>query len=177
MIEDIRRRIDEFLTGLMAEALRAVDCRSPPYGCSSVPLSEAVRGEVQVSHVCGNPDANYLLRAFGDTLHMQIQLNVYRLVVVYIIPAHGALDSSALQPRFARWEIGANHAGWRIGWRDTVDVETAGARRVEVYCYAMLPEDFLQCENHQLYWMNDVVQMTRALLLESKRIDVRLSPD
>lgn len=177
MICDIRRRIDEFLTGLMAEALRAVDYRSPPYGCPSAPLAEAVRGEVQVGHICGNPDANYLLRAFGDVLQMQIQLNVYRLVIVYSIPARGALDCSALQPRFTRWEIGANHAGWRIGWRDTVDVDNAVARRVEVYCYAMLPEDFLQCERHQLYWMNDVVQMTRALLLESRRIDVRLSPD
>ena len=39
-----------------------------------------------VSHVLGNAEATYLIEAFGERLTIQIQLNVYRLVVVYRIP-------------------------------------------------------------------------------------------
>ncbi len=175
MIEHIRKQIDHFLTGSMAAALRAVECRTPAPGSAPIAEKEAVGCEVLVGHVLGSPDARYLLRAFGETLQMQIQLNVYRLVVVYVVPVHGALDCSALQPRFVRWETGANHAGWRIGWRDTVDADKTSERRVEVYGYAMLPEAFLESDQHRLYWMNDIVQMTRAFFLEARRIDVRLS--
>ncbi len=108
-------------------------------------------------------------------MELSVQLNVYRLVIVYRIPVVGAMDDEALRPRFARWEIGANDAGWKVGWRNTVDEIDTSVRRVEVYCYAALPEDFLESERHQLYWITDIVQMTRAFILESKRIDVRLS--
>ena len=35
-----------------------------------------------------------------------------------------------------------------------------------MYCYAFLPLDFLEDERHQLYWITDVVQITRSFLLE-----------
>jgi hypothetical protein len=125
---------------------------------------------VDVSHVLGTPDAAYSVKAFGDVLRMTIQLNVYRLVLVYSLPAHHAQESEALKPHFARC-----HAGWRIGWRDTVLLERFETRTAEVYCYAMLPTDFLTSPHHQLYWINDIVQMTQALFLQCRRIGLRLS--
>lgn len=74
-----------------------------------------------------------------------------------------------------RWEIGASHAGWNIGWRDTVHGH--GDRTAEIYCYAMPPVDFLSSPHHQLYWINDIVQMTQSLFLECQRMDLRLSQD
>ena len=56
--------------------------------------------------------ARYRIEALGSRLELYLQLNVYRLVVVYLIPAQGTLDSAALQPHFARWAIGATDAGW-----------------------------------------------------------------
>lgn len=172
MFDDIRRDIDQFLTGPMLESFRSVDYQTPAYGCPSMSPADAFLAKVSIGHICGSPEARYLMHALGAELELSVQLNVYRLVVVYHIPATGALDCAALKPRFERWEIGATNAGWKIGWRDAI--EASNERHVEVYCYAMLPFDFLNNAHHQLYWMNDIVQMTRSLLLEAKRIDVRL---
>lgn len=174
MFDDIRRNIDQFLTGPMLDAFQRVDYQTPAYGCPSVSPADAFRAKVSVGHITGSPEARYRLHALGAELELTVQLNVYRLVVVYHIPATGALDCPGLKPRFERWEIGATNAGWKIGWRDAIDASSA--HWVEVYCYAMLPFDFLNNAHHQLYWINDIVQMTRSLLLEAKRIDVRLPP-
>lgn len=172
MFDDIRRSTDEFLTGPMLASLRSVDYETPAYGCPSIDPRNALRSKVSVGHICGSPEARYLLHALDAELELSVQLNVYRLVVVYRVPAVGALDCLGLKPRFERWEIGATNAGWKIGWRDTID--HSNDRRVEIFCYAMLPMDFLNNAYHQLYWMNDIVQMTRSLLLEAKRMDIRL---
>ena len=120
------------------------------------------------AHVTGTPDARFLIEELGCYLELSVQLNVYRLVVVYRILAQGSLDSAALQPQFARWAIGATDAGWKIGWRDAMNSSSAVTRAIEVYCYASLPVDFLENEYHQLYWITDVVQMTRSFLIEGK---------
>jgi hypothetical protein len=178
MYETIRGKIDDLLTGPFVEAFKAVDCRVPDYGSCSLPAAEAFQAKVRVGHVTGTPDARFLIQALGNSLALYIQLNVYRLVVVYRVPADGTLDSAALQPRFARWAIGAADAGWKLGWRDAIDAEREIARFIEVYCYAALPTDFLEDERHQLYWIIDVVQMTRSFLLEARRAGVDLpSPD
>jgi hypothetical protein len=174
-ISDIQGKIDGFLVGPMAESLRSVDYRFIDYDQPPIPISEAARAHVQIAHASGSPQALYLVNALHQQLRMQIQLNVYRLVIVYSIPQSEALDADALRARFSRWELGANHAGWNIGWRDAVDAENAATEITEIYCYAMLPWDFLESDAHQLYWMNDIVQMTRALFLEARRISVRLS--
>lgn len=120
------------------------------------------------------PEARYLVQGLGSQLELYVQLNVYRLVVVYRIPAQGTWDSGALQPRFARWAIGATDAGWTIGWRDAIEADDQKGRAIEVYGYASLPIDFLKNEHHQLYWITDVVQMTRSFLIEARRAGVNL---
>jgi hypothetical protein len=74
---------------------------------------------------------------------MQLQLNVHRLVVVYRVPAREALDAATLAVRLDRWRIGAEHAGWKFGWRDA-------PHYVETYCYAFAGPDFLEDEQQQL---------------------------
>ena len=86
-------------------------------------------------------------------------------MVVYRLPGQGTVDSSALQPRFARWALGAENAGWTVGWRDALEEDEA--RWIEVYCYASLPLDFLADERHQLYWITDIAQMTRSFIIEA----------
>jgi hypothetical protein len=130
---------------------------------------------VVLRHVRGACDAQYRIAAFGDTLTLLAQLNAYRFVVVYRVPAGTDLEVAALEARFARWQTGAALAGWKIGWRDTVDPFEKTQRYIEVYAYAMLPEDFLWNELHQLYWRNDAVQMTRAFMIEAQRFGVPLS--
>jgi hypothetical protein len=56
-----------------------------------------------------------------------------------------------------------------------VSLDPSEAAAIYQNCYAMLPVDFLTSPHHQLYWINDVVQMTRALLLECRRIGLRIS--
>jgi hypothetical protein len=175
LFHELRRAIDAFLIGPMAEGLGAVECKAPSPSEEPPSISSASAAKVEVSHILGTPDAAYSIRAFGDELSMKIQLNVYRLVLVYSLPAHQAQDSEALKPRFARWELGAGHAGWHVGWRDSVLLEDAERRTAEIYCYAMLPTDFLVLPHHQLYWINDIVQMTKSLFLECRRIGLRLS--
>src|SRR5439155_5063236 len=63
-------------------------------------------------------DATYLVNSFRDELLMQLQLNVHRLVVVYRVPGLDALDANTLAVRLERWRLGAEHAGWKFGWRD-----------------------------------------------------------
>ena len=129
----------------------------------------------------GASDATYLINAFGEELLMQLQLNVHRLVVVYRVPALDALDASTLAVRLERWRIGAEHAGWKFGWRDAPIIERPGVdapghRYVETFCYAFAAPDFLENETEQLYWRTDIVQMTRYYMLEAARCGVRLSP-
>jgi len=175
MYENIRNKIDELLAGPFVQAFKAVDCETPKYDSARLSAAEACRATVRIGHVAGTPDARYLIQGLGAQLELYLQLNVYRLVVVYRIPAQGTLDSSALQPRFARWSIGAADAGWTIGWRDAIDPGDETKRFIEVYGYASLPVDFLDDERHQVYWITDVVQMTRSFLLEARRAGVVLA--
>ena len=132
-----------------------------------------------------NPDLNFSSADFGliktktgGGRTMQVQLNAYRFVVLYRVPAAAGIDVAGLEARFGRWRTGAAHVGWQIGWRDAADPFEAETRYVEVYAYAMLQEDFLWNKLHQLYWRTDIVQMTRAFMLEARRFNVKLAtPD
>src|SRR5579884_3476236 len=173
-----QQRTEEFLTGQMLEALRAVEYALPSFDVAPVEiaLAEAARGRVEIRHVRGASDATYLVQAFGDELLMQLQLNVHRFVVVYRVPAQGALDATSLAVHLERWRLGAEHAGWKFGWRDAPIAGDAARRWVETYCYAFAAPDFLENEPEQLYWRSDIVQMTRYYMLEAARCGVRLSP-
>ncbi len=177
-ITEAQRRTEDFLTGQMLDALRAVEYRLPSFDTEpvDVALADAACARVEIRHVRGASDATYLVQAFGDELLMQLQLNVHRLVVVYRVPALGALDATSLAVHLERWRIGAEHAGWRFGWRDAPIPGAAGRRWVETYCYAFAAADFLENEPEQLYWRSDIVQMTRYYMLEAARCGVRLSP-
>lgn len=177
MIE-ARQRIEEFLTGQMLDALRAVEYELPSFDTApvEVALAEMGRARVEIRHVRGAADATYIVRAFGDELLMQLQLNVHRFVVVYRVPALGALDASSLAVHLERWRIGAEHAGWKFGWRDAPLPGDGGRRWVETYCYAFAAANLLENEPEQLYWRTDIVQMTRYYMLEAARCGVRLSP-
>jgi hypothetical protein len=177
-LETAQQQIEAFLTGQMLEALRSVDYAMPPLAAApqSVALAEVARARVELSHVRGASDAIYLVTAFGDELLMQVQLNVWRLVVVYRVPASQAVDAANLASRLERWRIGAEHAGWRIGWREMARPDEAEERLVETYCYATAAEDFLDRPRCQLYWRTDIVQMTRYFMLEARRCGVPLSP-
>jgi hypothetical protein len=176
-MDDAQQRTDVFLAEDMPEALRAVEIKPPPYAerAQANAIAEMASAKVVLRYVHGTCDAQYRVTAFDDTLTLYVQLNVYRFVVVYRIPAGIDLEVAALEARFARWQTGAALADWKIGWRDTIDPFEKTQRYIEVYAYAMLPEDFLWNEPHQLYWRNDVVQMTRAFMIEAQRFSVPLS--
>jgi hypothetical protein len=177
-IEQAQERAEAFLIGQMLDALRAVEYRWPRFdeAPQSVALAEAVLAQVAVRHVRGASDALYLVAAFDDELLMQLQLNVWRLVVVYSVPASPALDALTLAARLERWRLGAEHAGWTIGWREAASPQEAGQRFVETYCYAAAAPDFLENALQQLYWRTDIVQMTRYFMLEARRCAIALSP-
>jgi hypothetical protein len=177
-IAEAQQRIEEFLTGQMLEALRSVEYELPSFDSEppETSLAAAARSRVEVRHVRGAADATFLVRAFGDELLMQLQVNVHRLVVVYRCPARSALDASSLAVHLERWRIGAEHAGWKFGWRDAPVAEDPSRRWVETYCYAFGEPDFLENEPQQLYWRTDIVQMTRYFMLEAVRCGFRLSP-
>ena len=177
-IAEAQRRTEEFLTGQMLQALRAVEYRLPSFDAEPDPLdlTAAARATVEIRHVRGASDATYLVGAFGDELLMQLQLNVHRLVVVYRVPGLRALDASSLAVHLDRWRLGAEHAGWKFGWRDAPVADDGGRRYVETYCYAFAAPDFLENEPEQLYWRTDITQMTRYYILEAARCGVRLSP-
>jgi hypothetical protein len=164
-IAEAQRRTEDFLTGQMLEALRAVEYQLPSFDAEpgDASLAEAACGRVALRHVRGASDAAYLVQAFGDELLMQLQLNIHRLVVVYRVPALDALDASSLAVHLDRWRLGAEHAGWKFGWRDA-PIPAFGA------------PNFLEDECEQLYWRTDIVQMTRYYMLEAARCAVRLSP-
>lgn len=175
-LDDAIRQTEEFLTRQMPRSLRAVeyDMPDPTLDPAPVDLDAAARAEVAIAHVRGASDAVYRIRAFGDELTMRLQLNVRRFVVVYTIPVLAPVDSATIAPHFERWQAGAGHAGWLIGWRDAVEPHNRDVRSVECYAYAMLVEDFLSNPLQQLYWRTDIVQMTRAFMLEAHRAQVPL---
>ena len=177
-IGEAQRRTEEFLTGQMLDALRAVEYALPSFDVAPVEttLAAAARGRVEIRHLRGAADATYLVEAFGDELLMQLQLNVHRLVVVYRVPALDALDASTLAVHLERWRLGAEHAGWKFGWRDAPLAGDPGRRWVETYCYAFAAADFLENGPEQLYWRADIVQMTRSYMLEAARAGISLSP-
>ncbi|MBV9826529.1 MAG: hypothetical protein JO001_12800 [Alphaproteobacteria bacterium] len=177
-IAEAQRRTEEFLTGQMLDALRKVEYQLPSFDTAPEPVTieEVARSTVEIRHVRGASDATFLVQAFGDELLMQLQLNVHRLVVVYRCPALDALDASTMAVHLERWRIGAEHAGWKFGWRDAPLVGDSGRRWVETYCYAFGAPDFLENEPQQLYWRTDIIQMTRYYMLEAARCGIRLSP-
>jgi hypothetical protein len=162
----------------MLYALHAVEYELPSFDTEprDVELTDVARSHVEIRYVRGASDASYLVHAFGDELLMQLQLNVHRLVVVYRVPARETLDASILAVRLERWRLGAEHAGWKFGWRDAPIAGGSGRRYVETYCYALAGSDFLEDEAQQLYWRTDIVQMTRYYMLEAKHSGIRLSP-
>jgi len=177
-IAEAQRRTEDFLTGQVLEALGAVEYELPSFDAEprDVDLAAVARAGVEIRHVRGASDATYLVHAFGDELLMQLQLNVHRLVVVYRVPAGDALDAATLAVHLERWRLGAEHAGWKFGWRDAPVAGDSGRRYLETYCYAFAGTDFLEDEPQQLYWRTDIVQMTRYYMLEAARCGVRLSP-
>jgi hypothetical protein len=177
-IAEAQQRTELFLTGQMIEALQAVEYELPSFETETreVQLGDVARSRVQIRHVRGASDATYLVNSFGDELLMQLQLNVHRLVVVYRVPALDALDANTLAVRLERWRLGAEHAGWKFGWRDAPIVGDPGRRYVETYCYAFAGRDFLEDEAQQLYWRTDIVQMTRYFMIEAAHSGIRLSP-
>jgi hypothetical protein len=177
-IVEAQHRTEDFLTIQMVEALRTVEYQVPSFDSEPHPLdlAAAARSAVDIRHVLGAADASYMVSAFGDELLMQLQLNVHRLVVVYRLPGVGALDATTLAVHLERWRIGAEHAGWKFGWRDAPTTDRGDRRYVETYCYAFASPDFLENESEQLYWRTDIVQMTRYFMLEAGRCGVRLSP-
>jgi hypothetical protein len=176
--DEAQQKIEDVLTAQMPEALRAVEYALPAFDVEPSPatLTEAARAHVAFRHVRGASDCTYLVHAFGDELLMQLQLNVFRLVVVYRVPAVGPHDAATLGSRLARWRIGAEHAGWKIGFRDATSPRMPNEPYVEAYCYAMAAPDFLEDELQQLFWRTDIVQMTRYFMLEMIRSGIRLSP-
>jgi hypothetical protein len=179
-LSDAQHQTDIFLSRHLLDALRSVEMRHVPFAAQAPAssLEDMACTPVEIAYVHGSADALYRLRAYGETLTMQVQLNAYRFVVLYRVPAAAGIDVAGLEARFGRWQTGAAHVGWRIGWRDAADPFDPQARYVEVYCYAMLPQDFLWNELHQLYWRTDIVQMTRAFILEARRFAVSLEvPD
>ena len=177
-IAEAQRRTEQFLTGQTLEALRAVEYELPSFDTEpvTIELADVVDSRVEIRHVRGASGATYLVNAFGDELLMQLQLNVHRLVVVYRVPALHALDASTLAARLERWRIGAEHAGWKFGWRDAPVTGDPSRRYVETYCYAFAGTDFLEDEPQQLYWRTDIVQMTRYYMIEAGQGGIRLSP-
>jgi hypothetical protein len=79
-IAEAQRRTENFLTGQMLEALRAVEYELPSFDTEprEMSLSVAARARVAIRHVRGASDATYIVEAFGDGLLMQLQLNVHR---------------------------------------------------------------------------------------------------
>jgi hypothetical protein len=177
-IIEAQQRTEFFLTVQMLEALQAIEYELPSFDTEprEVQLADVARSRIQIRHVRGASDATYLLNSFGDELLMQLQLNVHRLVIVYRVPALDALDADTLAVRLERWRIGAEHAGWKFGWRDAPIAGDPGRRYVETYCYAFAARDFLEDETQQLYWRTDIVQMTRHYMIEAARSGIRLSP-
>jgi hypothetical protein len=177
-IAEAQKRTEQFLTGQMLEALRAVEYELPSFDLEprEADLGTAARAQVEIRHVRRASDASYLVHAFGDELLLQLQLNVHRLVVVYRVPGIDALDADTLAVRLERWRLGAEHAGWKFGWRDAPLADHSGRRYVETFCYAFAAQDFLESEVQQLYWRTDIVQMTRYYMLEAARGGIRLSP-
>lgn len=175
-MDDAQKRTDAFLSRDMPLALRAVQVEPVPFADQAQDncLADMAKAKISLRYVRGACDAQYRVEAFGDALTLTAQLNAYRFVVVYRVPAGPELEVAAIETRFLRWQTGAALAGWKIGWRDTIDPFDKTRRYIEVYAYAMLPEDFLWNELHQLYWRNDVVQMTRAFMVEAQRFGVSL---
>ncbi len=174
--QDALERTDLFLSQNLPLALRQVELRPVAFddSASHAALDEMSLAAIEIAYVHGSADALYRVAAFDRRLVMQVQLNAYRLVVLYRVPMAAGIDVAGLEARFGRWQKGAAHVGWQIGWRDAADPFEPATRYVEVYAYAMLPEDFLWNELHQLYWRTDIVQMTRAFMLEARRFDVAL---
>jgi hypothetical protein len=77
------------------------------------------RARASRSAMCaGLPMPPTFVNAFGDELLMQLQLNVNRLVVSIACRRSMRSIASTLAVRLERWRIGAEHAGWKFGWRD-----------------------------------------------------------
>ncbi|HTV43894.1 MAG TPA: hypothetical protein VMF05_01135 [Stellaceae bacterium] len=76
-----------------------------------------------------------------------------------------ALDAATLTVRLERWRLGAEHTGWKFGWRDAGPGNSGRGRYVETYCYAFTGGNFLENELQQLYWRTDIVQMTRYCMM------------
>lgn len=179
-LTDAQQQTDVFLSRHLLNALRAVEMQRTAFAAQApaVSMDDMTAATVEISYVHGSADALYRVRAYGESLTMQVQLNAYRFVVLYRVPAAAGIDVAGLEARFGRWRTGAAHVGWQIGWRDAADPFEAETRYVEVYAYAMLQEDFLWNKLHQLYWRTDIVQMTRAFMLEARRFNVKLAtPD
>ena len=65
---------------------------------------------------------------------------------MFIECQHSMRSTPAPAVCLERWRLGAEHAGWKFGRRDSPIAGDAGRRFVETYCYAFAGTNFLEDE-------------------------------
>lgn len=163
-LDDIKQRNDNFLAQDLPEAMHNVEYAiAPPAQKRSTAPGGLRKTKVEVSFTEGTNLALYRVHAYGMEQNMSVMFNVKRIVISYQFPMAPISDWPAFQQRFAMTVAGAEHAGYRMEWREVV-ADDIGPHRMELRALGNLSEEFLVNPLDKLFTCNDIAIMTRSII-------------
>ena len=114
--------------------------------------------------------------SIGDfSLHMRVNLNVMRFIVLYYFPCMPGRTIADLENSLEPVLSGARNAGYEFKIRRQVEFFNKNCDCDVLYLYNNQPEgDFLINSMQRLFWIQDIILMTRSTLIESKRNNINI---
>ena len=135
----------------------------------------ASRVEIEVSHARGSYRAGYVLRVDGLAVALEVELNVQRMNVVYLIGARPGDDPAAAFGALADTFEGARNADYRLGVPRDASEDEAVLRQhldwgacMQQALHRALGEGFLYDPVMRQFMAQDLAIMTRSLLREGR---------
>jgi len=155
---------DELFLGLGRIEYSPVFCKAEDFNLN-----------VRVSHSDGAIGATYRIFVADSSIYMRVNLNVMRFIVLYYFPCVSGRTVVDLEALLEAVLAGARNAGYEFKIRRQTEFLDGDCECDVLYLYNNQPEgDFLINSMQRLFWIQDIILMTRSVLIESKRNGVIL---
>ncbi|WP_050477463.1 hypothetical protein [Herbaspirillum rhizosphaerae] len=168
--KELLEQTEVFLIKEIPRALQMVSMNQVSFGDEIKYLSNETLVQTRTIYLKGNTHCFYEIAIQGSDkkYYAYVQLNVYRLVVVYFLEKD--LDP-IWENTFKSTMTGAKNAGWETdyGGVKKTDWFPVSMDFLEIRMLRHMKRDFLHDANEQLFISNDIGAMTRSVIIDCQR--------
>ncbi|WP_300391416.1 hypothetical protein [Henriciella sp.] len=178
----VQQQVDSFLEEVLPRTFLSIDTpdASPrpfkPHRLPRLPSRRTPRSNVSVDilHNRGELGASYLISTPKTALRIFVELNVWKLVVVYYMPAETDEFASKLRERLQFSFPSAGIDGFSI--EENYSHEAFDGRHyLNIIMKKSLPEEFVQSNLQKLYVANLIMTHTQSLIRNCGRDGIPLN--